>query len=337
MKIFLTGASGFIGSHILERLLERGDEVWCGIRSTTSLRYLQDPRVHIVRFDMNDSQSVITALQETVFDALIHAAGVTKCIHAHEYAHYNTAATECIIRGIEHVTQLYREQGNGMNGGPRLIYLSSLSAINCEPENKCGEPTMYGKSKFDAENILLKSSIRKVILRPTGVYGPRERDYLQMVKTLKSHIDFNAGFKPQHLTFVYVDDVVQAVTRCLDAEWQDIDGRIFALSDGETYMTQDFARLVTEQLTLLGGRKHWVVPLTVPLWVLKGVCRVCDLYGRLTGNIVLLNNDKYKILSQREWPCDISATRQILGYEPKVKLAEGVRRTVRWYKDNNWI
>jgi nucleoside-diphosphate-sugar epimerase len=109
-------------------------------------------------------------------------------------------------------------------------------------------------------------------------------------------------------------------------------GRKYFLSDGEVYQSSTFSNLIRKEL----GNPWWI-RITAPIWVLRVVTFVGEYVGRLTGKVTALNNDKYNIMRQRNWRCDIEPARQELGYEPQVKLEEGVRRSIKWYKDNGWL
>ena len=150
-----------------------------------------------------------------------------------------------------------------------------------------------------------------------------------MAKSIKQHIDFAVGFQRQDITFVYVTDVVQAVFLALE---KGETGRKYFLSDGEVYQSTTFSDLIHEEL----GRPWWL-RITAPTWVLRIITFFGEYVGRMTGKATALNNDKYNILKQRNWRCDITPARKELGFEPQVKLKEGVKRTIKWYQDNKWL
>ena len=150
-----------------------------------------------------------------------------------------------------------------------------------------------------------------------------------MAKSIQSHTDFAVGYKQQDITFVYVTDVVQAIFLAMEKGQT---GRKYFLSDGEVYQSSTFSNLIRKEL----GNPWWI-RITAPIWVLRVVTFVGEYVGRLTGKVTALNNDKYNIMRQRNWRCDIEPARQELGYEPQVKLEEGVRRSIKWYKDNGWL
>ena len=330
-KILVTGASGFIGSFIVEEALRRGMEVWAGIRGSSSKAFLTDARIHFIILDLNDPERLRQQLAEHRFDYVVHAAGVTKCIRKEDFYKVNTAGTRHLA---EVLLQLHMPL-------KKMVYLSSLSIFGPireqQPyteitENDTPQPnTAYGKSKIQAEQCLdnLTPQLPVVTLRPTGVYGPRERDYLLMAKSIQQHTDFAVGYKKQDITFIYVDDVVQAVFLALEAGSP---GRKYFLSDGEVYDSADFSDLIKQELG-----NPWLLRIKAPLWVLRAVTCCGEYIGRWTGKISALNNDKYHILSQRNWRCDITPAMEELGFRPHVQLAEGVKRTIAWYKAHKWL
>lgn len=342
-RLLVTGASGFIGSFIVEEALRRGFEVWAAVRRSSSRQFLTDERIHFIELDLS-SESVLTQqLMGHAFDYVVHAAGVTKCLHKEDFFRINTEGTQHLVRAIQALQMPLR----------RFVYISSLSIMGAIREQQpyteiceSDEPrpnTAYGKSKLATEqwldnvnvnvnvngNVNGNNSFPYVILRPTGVYGPRERDYFMMAKSIQAHTDFAVGFRRQDITFVYVTDVVQAVFLAME---KGRTGRRYFLSDGEVYQSSTFSDLIRREL----GNPWWI-RVTAPLWLLRVITFCGECIGHLTGKVTALNNDKYHIMKQRNWRCDIEPARRELGYEPQVKLAEGVRRSIQWYKDHGWL
>jgi len=190
--------------------------------------------------------------------------------------------------------------------------------------------TAYGESKLMAEDFLeTVKGLNYVILRPTGVYGPRERDYFMMAQSIKKHTDFAVGYKPQDITFIYVDDLVQAIFLALD---KGESGRAYFLSDGEVYGSRTFSDLIRKELG-----NPWLLRIKAPIWLLRVITFFGEYYGQITGKVTALNNDKYHILRQRNWRCDITPAMRELGYKPRIKLEEGVKLAINWYKENGWL
>jgi nucleoside-diphosphate-sugar epimerase len=330
MKILITGASGFIGSFIVEEALKRGLDTWAAVRGSSSKAYLQDERINLIALNLSSREELIEQLRPHQFDYVVHAAGVTKCIDKRDFRRINTEGTRNLVLAFQQLKMPVK----------RFVYLSSLSVFGAIREQQPYEEiretdtpqpnTEYGRSKLEAEQWLdTLKDFPYVILRPTGVYGPRERDYFLMAKSIKGHSDFAVGYKRQDITFVYVSDVVQAVFLAIEKGQT---GRKYFLSDGEVYQSTTFSDLIHEEL----GRPWWI-RITAPVWVLRIVTFFGEHIGRMTGKISALNNDKYNILRQRNWRCDIQPAIDELGYQPQVKLKEGVRRSIKWYKEQGWL
>ena len=338
-KILITGASGFIGSFIVEEALRQGLETWAAVRKSSSKAFLQDERIHFLELNLSSEEALKEQLQGHAFDYVVHAAGVTKCLHKEDFRRINTEGTMNLVRAIMELKMPIK----------RFVYISSLSIMGAireqQPyteiqENDTAQPnTAYGKSKLEAEEWLSRLNkelgarneelLPYVILRPTGVYGPRERDYFMMFKSIKAHTDFAVGYQQQDITFVYVTDVVQAVFLALE---KGKTGRRYFLSDGAVYQSSTFSNLIRKEL----GNPWWI-RITAPIWLLRIITFCGEYIGHMTGKVTALNNDKYNIMRQRNWRCDITPAREELGYEPKVQLEEGVKHSVKWYQENGWL
>ena len=320
MKILVTGATGFIGSFIVEEALRRGMEVWAAVRSTSNTRYLQDERINKVELDLSSLSQMTKALSPLSFDYVVHAAGATKALRRDDFYKVNTEGAKNLVNALKATNPSLK----------RFVFISSLSVFGPvreqQPYSEIREDdtpqpnTSYGMSKLAAENWLKDNcTMPYTILRPTGVYGPREKDYMTMVDSIRRGVDVAIGGKPQELTFVYVTDVVQAVFLAMKSP-KSI-GRAYFLSDGEVYSSRTFSDYIIEEL----GKKR-VLRLRLPRAILRMACAVSDVMMHVTGKLSTLNNDHYNILCQYNWRCDITPAIEELGYQPQVKLREGVRK-----------
>lgn len=334
-KILITGASGFIGSFIVEEALARGMEVWAVVRKSSSRRYLQDERIHFIDLNLDSKEQLKQQLSSHTFDYIVHAAGVTKCINKADFFRVNTEGTRHLVDALIEL-QMPLEH---------FVFISSLSVFGAIREKQPYEPirdtdtpqpnTAYGQSKLEAEKVIKERStpFPYTILRPTGVYGPRERDYFLMAKSIKGHSDFSVGYQQQDITFVYVKDVVQAVFLALHTPHSTLHApRCYFLSDGEVYQSSTFSDLIIKEMG-----NPWCLRIKAPIWVLRVVTFFGEWIGRLTGKISALNNDKYHILKQRNWQCDIQPAIDELGYKPQYNLERGVKETIAWYKKEGWL
>jgi len=348
MTILVTGASGFIGSYIVQEGLDKGFEVWAGVRGTSSRGYLQDERIRFAQLDLSNP----TLLRQQLcqyrdqmggkgWDYVVHAAGATKCLDEQDFYRTNTEGTRNLIDAL---------RAEGMVP-KRFVFVSSLSIFGAIREKPVRKPTAdnpwiyspilltdtpqpntaYGRSKLQAEDYLQQQKdFPYTILRPTGVYGPREKDYFMMAKSIKQHIDFAVGYQPQEITFVYMMDVVQAIYKCMDSPAAV--GKSYFLSDGEVYNSRRFSDLLQQYLG-----NPWVLHIKAPLWLLRIICSVSTCVSHITGKMNALNNDKFYILSQRNWQCDIEPAKRDFNYQPQWKLEQGVPATIKWYQENGWI
>lgn len=329
-KILITGASGFIGSFIVEEALKRGFETWAAVRKSSSRKYLNDSRIHFIELDLGNLDKLEKQLSGQQFDYVVHAAGVTKCLHSSDFFKVNTEGTANLALAL-------RRQNTGLR---RFVYLSSLSVMGPAREqephteitaaDKARPDTAYGKSKLESEQRLEAiKGFPFIVLRPTGVYGPREKDYFMMAQSISRHVDFAVGYRPQHITFIYVMDVVQAVFLALD---HGTIGSRYFISDGSVYSSRTFSDLISNELG-----NPWLLRIKAPLWLLRIISFAGEWTARITGKISALNNDKYNIMKQRNWMCDIKPAENELGYKPQYDLKRGVAATIKWYKDNGWL
>lgn len=322
-RILVTGASGFIGSFVVEGALKCNMDVWAGMRGGSSKRFLKDERINFAYLDLSNYDILLLQLKEYKqqmggrgWDYVVHAAGATKCLKADDFYRTNMMGTKNLVHALIQ-TEMIPE---------RFVFLSSLSAYPAPN-------TLYGKSKKAAEDFLRTvdtSVFPYVILRPTGVYGPREKDYYVMAKSIKQHVDFAVGYKPQKLTFIYVQDIVQAVFLALKSE--KAVGNAYSLSDGRIYTSRSYSDLVQKELG-----NPWVMHITAPLWVLWLICNINGFICQKLGILSVLNRDKYNILSQRDWTCDIEDAKKDLGFSPQWSLEQGVKESVEWYKEYDWL
>ena len=333
-SLLVTGASGFIGSFIVEEALARGFDVWAALRPTSSRRYLTDSRIRFIELDLAGTGRLRGQLEAHVaahgaWDYVIHAAGATKCRHADDFFKVNAEGTAHLARALTATAALRR----------RLVFISSLSVCgplhegDYAPLTAADTPrpnTAYGASKLAAEHLLADvGGLNYIVLRPTGVYGPRERDYFLMAKSIAGHVDFAVGYRRQVLTFIYVRDLVSAVFLALNRARR---APAYFLTDRGEYGSRAFSDLLQTAMGV-GTVAH----VKAPLWVLRAVCVVSGTWARLLGKAATLNIDKYNIMRQRNWRCDITPARCDLGYAPAYPLKRGVAETVAWYKKEKWL
>lgn len=333
-RILITGASGFIGSALVAKALEQGYETWAGVRASSNRDMLQDPRINFIDLDYGDTDKLTKQLtsfanENGKFDAIVHIAGITKAIRKADFNKINYLYTKKFVDVLIATNMVPKT----------FVFMSSLGAIGVGDEvsytpMKCDQApnpnTLYGQSKLLAENYLKSiPHFPYVILRPTGVYGPNDKDYLILMKAVKSGINVGAGFKKQILSFIYIDDLTDIVFTALD---KNIARKEYFVSDGNSYTDDEFNKIVQVALN-----KKRVLRLKIPLFIVKPASYVSEKIGELLNRPVTFNTDKYKIMKQRNWACDITPLKKELDFVPKVHLEEGVEKTIAWYKEKGWL
>ena len=317
-KILITGAGGFIGSFLVEEALNRNWKVWAGIRQTTNKEYLNDERISFIDLLYSDKEKLKEQIEnhQTRFgkwDYVIHNAGVTKCLKSEDFEKINYRFTRNLIEALKESDAVPE----------KFILMSSLSAA--PPTD-----TLYGKSKRKAEEFLESlTDFPYLIFRPTGVYGPRDKDYFLVLKSIKKGFDLAAGYKPQTLTFLYVKDLAKAVFLAAES---DFTGKIYNISDGNKYSCETYTQMLKQAL----GKKR-VLRLRIPLVLLKTISVLAELFSKISKKPSTLNRDKYKIMKRRNWACDISPLVQDLGFRAEYDLERGIRECVMWYSNQGWL
>ena len=333
-SILITGAGGFIGGFLVEEALKRGYDTWAAVRETTSREFLKDKRIHFIELDYGNQENLEKTLNEHNaecgrWDYIVHNLGVTKSTNYLDFESVNYGYLRTLVDAL---------QATGMTPDVFLM-MSSLSVMGPGDE-KTYKPIMptdvpmpntyYGVSKLKAESYLQSlEGFPYTIFRCTGVYGPHERDYYLMMKSIKRGFDFSVGFDKQMLTFIYVKDLVAGV---MDALERGPLRKAYFISENRAYTQQEFRKIVCEEL----GKKT-VIPVTCPLWLVKVVCHVAEFVGKVTLRPSTLNRDKFKILKQRNWQCDTSESRRDFDFNPKYPLREGIREAIAWYREAGWL
>ena len=327
MTVLLTGGSGFLGSHVAELLAREAVECRALVRATSDTRFLATlPNVTLVQGDLGDPESLRPALRGV--GAVIHAAGLVKARRAVDFHRTNVVGTENLIRAIATEAPHLR----------RFVMVSSLAAAG---PSRDGTPissgsiapvTHYGRSKAAAEVVAKGASdwLPVTILRPSAIYGPRDREILAFFRAVKWRVLPLTSPLDARLSMVYAADCASACIAALDA---DVDsGSIWYVEDGDT---KTFVELISCIETVLGRRVRLRAPIPGP--ILWGAALASEVFGAIARRPVMLTRDKLNELRASHWVCSAAATRSAMGWRPSVDFAEGAARTADWYRDAGWL
>jgi len=315
----VTGASGFVGGHIVDALVASGRRVRCLVRPGSDRRWLDGTGVAYAVGTVDDVAAMRSALDGV--DLVFHLAALTTAPRESDYDRVNRGG---VVRLVE-----------AMASHPaRLVFCSSLAAGGParagRPLTEADAPAPigpYGESKARAEQVVLSSGMRAVVVRPPAVYGPRERDILSAFRLASHGLAIRTGPPGQQLAMVHVADLVRGL----------IAAALSATATGVYYISggnHAWEEIVAAMGAAVGRPSH-IIPL--PAAVLQVAARGARAWARLSGAKAVLTPERARDLLQPAWTCDDSRARRDLGYAPAIALADGMRATAEWYRAAGWL
>jgi nucleoside-diphosphate-sugar epimerase len=327
MRVFLTGASGFVGSHVLDSLLAGDHEVSLLLQRTSNTRFISShlPAVAVYFGSLDDSSALTKAMSGV--EAVIHCAGKTKALRSSEFYRVNQLGTRNMVIAANACRDSLRH----------LVYISSQAVSGpgdlTRPVEETDDPcpvSVYGHSKLLGEiEIQRRCRVPWTILRPAAVYGPRDMEFLPVFKKVKQHIMPLLSGPERPLHMVYGPDVAAATLRCL-GEDRAMSGIYHVAADppctDEEFM-QEIAR----------GLHVRPLKLRIPRAGLVLACVIQEILSRATGRPNMLSRQKLPELLAPGWVCSTSGIRHDLGFTAPTPLKEGVGRTIEWYGREGWL
>ena len=318
-RVLVTGATGFVGSHIATAFVEAGYRVRCSVRASSNTRWIYGLPVERVAVDFGRPGDLAEAVAD--IDVVVHAAGLTRARRASDYHRVNAGGTRRLA-----------EAALGAGVG-RFVLISSLAARGPDALTKDGRDrpaSPYGRSKLEAETHLCSVSERMevVALRPSAVYGPRATDLLPLFKMARgSWLVVPPELHP--LQPVYVADVARVALAAARNEAASFGP--FPVAETARYAWQQVAAM------LEGALERPVRPVRLPPFVFELAGRAAESAAKLLGSAPVFDTRRARDLAVHAWTCDPSGTEQALGWRAEVALSEGLKRTARWYREVGWI
>jgi len=326
MRVLITGATGFIGSHLAEQLNKKGYQLKCLIRKTSSTRWLEHLPVEYIYGDFFDEDALRQAVKNV--DIMYHVAGVVASKTREGFYKGNHLATRNLLNAVQQYNP----------GLSRFIHVSSLSAVgpslDGHPVNETTSYhpiTTYGKSKMEAEKEVLKCDglFPWTIARPPAVYGPRDVATFDFFRTAAKGIIPLVGFDRKYVSLVHVRDLVNGII--LAGERPEGANQIYFIGSRRYY---DWDEIGETTMRVLGRS---AVKVRVPEFLVYAVSGAVGFFSLFNKKPSVLNWEKGKDMVQKAWTCDISKAKTELGYMEMISLETGIKETIDWYRREGWM
>lgn len=328
MRVLVTGATGFVGSHVVDELLARRLDVCYIARATSNHRWLEGKPVTLIEGSLHNRASLVKAVADV--DAVIHVAGQIAGRNEEDFYHGNVAATENLLEAV-------KESRPSLT---RFVHISSGAVSGPSPtanapvteDMKPNPLTAYGRTKALAEEVILKNmtSIPSVIVRPPVVYGPRDEATLTFFKMVYKGFAPLIGFQEKLVSMIHATDLARGIVESLLQP--EAVGNTYFITSEESYSWQQIA---TVAAAVSGRRKLTTIRIPHPL--VLAIAGISGGVSKLTGKPSVLNYEKGLDIIQQYWTSSGDKARRELGFRPTVSLQDGITNTVTWYKEHSWL
>lgn len=325
MRVLITGATGFLGSHLAELLVEEGHGVRALVRASSDTALLERLGVELAEASLEEGRGLFDAVDGV--DAIVHGAGLVKARSVEEFRRVNVGGTSHLL-----------EAARSVDGLRRFVYVSSLAAHGFSDDGRPravdAEPrpvTHYGRSKLEGERLVLaaKEELPVSVIRPPAIYGPRDAEMFNFFKMVATRVQAFLGSPDNTLSLIWAPDCARAIRDMLVKEHPT--GSVYFVEDGRVYTQSEFADIVARALDVRG------LKLSVPIALVRLAAVGSELYGKARNRAVMLTRDKVNELEQPYLVCSSEAIERDLGWRAEVQLEEGARRAVEWYREHGWL
>ncbi|GAB3912925.1 NAD-dependent epimerase/dehydratase family protein [Mucilaginibacter boryungensis] len=324
-RVLITGASGFVGYHLVEEALRNNLEVFAAVRKSSQTEHLKHLDIKYTYPDFDNLAALQKEFEDNQYHYVIHAAGLTRAKNQQAYNAVNVNYTVNLAKAAA-ASATFK----------KFVFISSLAALGplhtltgIINDNSIPRPvTSYGKSKLLAEEKLKTiAGLNCTILRPTAVYGPRDKDIYIALKQFAKGFEPYIGTAAQKLSFIYVTDLAKASVRALFSG----KNQAYNLSDGNFYDRYELADITKDILRSKTYKIH------LPVNFVKIIASVSEFVGYLRSQTPVLNREKLHELTATNWHCSIEEAKHDMGFYPQHDLKAGLRETISWYKANKWL
>lgn len=323
MRAFVTGATGFVGGHLVETLAAKGDDVVALARRPETHNELRGLGARPVQGSLEDTAAMASALEGCA--VVYHLAGLTAAKDEAEFLAVNEGGTRRLLEAVARTVPR-----------ARVVYVSSQAALGpsapgtrLDEDAECRPVTAYGRSKLAGERAVRAGAAPWVIVRPPAVYGPRDREFLRLFRIVRKGIAPVFGTGAQELSLVYVTDLVDAIARA--GSVPGIAGRVYHAAHAEVVLSRDVARAAGAAV----DRSPVVVP--VPGTLARPIVALIGRAAAAAGRRSVVNSDKMAEFLAPSWLLAVDRAARDLGWTAAVGVADGMRRTADWYRAHGWL
>jgi len=321
----VTGANGFIGSFLVERLIKEGFDVRCFVRETSNLRWIKDLPVKFYYGALLEPETLVEPLKDVEY--VFHTAAKKRAFAEAEYNEVNHFGTLNLLEACKNAGSI-----------KRFIYVSSLAVTGPNPKEKpwtedapCNPISFYGSSKLKGEEDVRKynSFFPVTIIRPPAVYGPRDTDLLPIFKAVKWGIKPKLGIRKRIMSIVYVDDLIGAISHSSQSEVAS--GKTYFVCSKNYYPYDEIVERISFNLN------KRAISIKIPSPLIYVAAFINQVFARIRGKAAVLNIQKAGEMTKRFWICSPNKIEKELGIVAKTSLDEGIKKTIDWYKSNKYL
>ncbi len=338
MKIFVTGGTGFVGSHLVDALRAAGHDVCLLVRDVTKAERLfthadppsaaaADLPLRLVKGDLDDLEAIRSGCEGV--DVVYHVAGLTAARNKEEFLAINGHATRTLI-------QVVAQAAPGLQ---RFVFVSSLAAAGPTrrgvplTEQSTAQPVSdYGWSKLAGEEAVKSSGLPWTVVRPPTVYGPRDREVFKVFKLARRGVVLFFGDGSQELSFIYAPDLAEWLVRLASANTE---RSTYFASHDEIRTSKEFAFAVHQAIRPDASKKPLAIG--VPPAVARGVLWMIGTGATALRTRTLLTADKANEFLADAWTCRSEALKRVTQWQPPTDLATGLQLTAAWYRERGWL
>jgi len=326
-RVLITGASGFVGYHLIAAALTSGLEVYAAVRPSSNIAHLKEFDIQYTNLDFGNEEQLTKELAEKKYNYIIHASGITKAKTKAEYDTVNAGYTKNLALAAV---------ASGINL-EKFVFVSSLAAMGplndlsgtIQDNSEANPVTNYGASKLLAEQYLAEvKELPLIVIRPTAVYGPREKDIFILLQTIDKGLEPHIGSFDQQISFIYVKDLAKII---VDSLFSAVTNKHYNVSDGGTYNRYALAEGVKKAM----HKKTWKFHL--PVFAVSALASLMERLYKNSAASPALNKEKMNELTAINWACSIANVKRDLGFNPQYNLESGLAETIDWYKINKWL